>query len=140
VSLRSPNCLVEARNNAKNSAGKISNKFYVFGNPNLFCGCGKPEDQKQTDGESSSHQITVTKASCNHPTSWIGLSSIHFFFSQVCLHMLIDLRFVFNSFNLYTHLHSSLCANFGLKLLISFHADLILHQYYDLQFKIRSHV
>ncbi|BAT91647.1 hypothetical protein VIGAN_07025700 [Vigna angularis var. angularis] len=60
VFLRSPNCLVEARNNATNSAGKISNKFYVFGNPNLFCGCGKPVDQKQTDGESSSHQITVT--------------------------------------------------------------------------------
>ncbi|CAJ1955322.1 unnamed protein product [Sphenostylis stenocarpa] len=63
VFLRSPNCLVEARNNAKNSAGKISNKFYVFGNPNLFCGCGKPVNQKQTDGESSSQQITVTKAS-----------------------------------------------------------------------------
>ncbi|KAK7335908.1 hypothetical protein VNO80_28037 [Phaseolus coccineus] len=63
VSLRSPNCLVEARNNAKNSAGKISNKFYVFGNPKLFCGCGKPVDQKQTDGETSNHQITVTKAS-----------------------------------------------------------------------------
>ncbi|WVZ01243.1 hypothetical protein V8G54_027312 [Vigna mungo] len=47
--LRSPNCLVEARNNATNSAGKISNKFYVFGNPNWFCGCGKPVDQKQTD-------------------------------------------------------------------------------------------
>lgn len=78
--LRSPDCLVEARNNATNSAGKISNKFYVFGNPNLFCGCGKPVDQKQTDGESSSHQITVaTKASCNHPTNWIRLSSMHFF-------------------------------------------------------------
>ncbi|RDX63975.1 LysM domain receptor-like kinase 3, partial [Mucuna pruriens] len=63
VSLRSPNCLVEARNNAKDSAGKISNKMYVFGNPSLFCGCGKPVDQKHTDGESSSHQITVTKAS-----------------------------------------------------------------------------
>ncbi|KAL9323077.1 hypothetical protein ACSQ67_011130 [Phaseolus vulgaris] len=77
VSLRSPNCLVEARNNAKNSAGKISNKFYVFGNPKLFCGCGKPVDQKQTDGETSNHQITLTKASsCNHPTNWIGLSTL----------------------------------------------------------------
>ncbi|TKY48218.1 LysM domain receptor kinase 3 [Spatholobus suberectus] len=63
VSLRSPNCLVEARNNAKDSEGKISNKFYVFGNSSLFCGCGKPGDPKQTDGESISHQITVTKAS-----------------------------------------------------------------------------
>lgn len=118
MSLRSPNCLVEARNNAKNSAGKISNKFYVFGNPKLFCGCGKPVDQKQTDGETSNHQITLTKASsCNHPTNWIGLSSIHFFL------MLIELRFVFKTLNLYTHLHSSLCANFGLKLLIPFHAS-----------------
>ncbi|XP_020227769.1 lysM domain receptor-like kinase 3 [Cajanus cajan] len=58
VALRSPNCLIEARNKAKDSEGKISNKFYVFGNPNLFCGCGKSVDQKQTDGESSSHQIT----------------------------------------------------------------------------------
>ncbi|KAH1219366.1 LysM domain receptor-like kinase 3 [Glycine max] len=63
VALRSPNCLVEAGNNAKDSSGKISNKFYVFGNPSLFCGCVKPVDQKQTDGESSSHQITGTKTS-----------------------------------------------------------------------------
>ncbi|KAH1145067.1 hypothetical protein GLYMA_15G019800v4 [Glycine max] len=67
VALRSPNCLVEARNNAKDSAGKISKKFYVFGNPSLFCGCGKPVDQHQTYGESSSHQITVTKASTLMP-------------------------------------------------------------------------
>lgn len=70
VALRSPNCLVEAGNNAKDSSGKISNKFYVFGNPSLFCGCVKPVDQKQTDGESSSHQITGTKTSSNHPTYW----------------------------------------------------------------------
>ncbi|KAL5152503.1 LysM domain receptor-like kinase 3 [Glycine soja] len=67
VALRSPNCLVEAGNNAKDSSGKISNKFYVFGNPSLFCGCVKPVDQKQTDGESSSHQITGTKTSTQIP-------------------------------------------------------------------------
>ncbi|KAL2332329.1 hypothetical protein Fmac_019910 [Flemingia macrophylla] len=62
VALRSPNCMVEARNKAKDNEGKISNKLYIFGNLSLFCGCGKSVDHKQTDGESSSRQITNASA------------------------------------------------------------------------------
>lgn len=75
VSLRMSNCLVEARNHAKDADGKISHKCHIIGNLSLFCGCGryiciKPVDKKQTDGESSNHQITIPKASSNQPSYW----------------------------------------------------------------------
>lgn len=66
VFLRSSNCLVEARNQAKVAEGNISHKLHR--SPILFCGpgrfiCCKPVDQ--TDGESSSDQITAPKPSSN---------------------------------------------------------------------------
>ncbi|XP_057453901.1 lysM domain receptor-like kinase 3 [Lotus japonicus] len=68
VFLRSSNCLVEARNQAKVAEGNISHKLHR--SPILFCGpgrfiCCKPVDQ--TDGESSSDQITAPKPSTLMP-------------------------------------------------------------------------
>ncbi|KAK7261767.1 hypothetical protein RIF29_28086 [Crotalaria pallida] len=72
VFLRSSNCLAEAGNHAKDSEGKVSHKFHILGNPSLFCGsgryiCGKHVEQKQTECESSHHQITVPKTSTLGP-------------------------------------------------------------------------
>lgn len=72
VCLRSSNCFADARTHEKNAEGKISHKFHILRNPSFFCGsgryiCGKHVDQKQTDGESSNHTITIPKASTLGP-------------------------------------------------------------------------
>ncbi|KAL2338024.1 hypothetical protein Fmac_012470 [Flemingia macrophylla] len=72
VCLRSSNCFADAKTHEKNAEGKISHKFHILRNPSYFCGsgryiCGKHVDQKQTDGESSNHTITIPKASTLGP-------------------------------------------------------------------------
>ncbi|XP_004510313.1 lysM domain receptor-like kinase 3 [Cicer arietinum] len=72
VCLRSSNCLSESRSHEKDADGKVSHKFQILRNPSFFCGsgryiCGKHVDQKQRDGDSSNHTITVPKASTLGP-------------------------------------------------------------------------
>ncbi|KAK7349215.1 hypothetical protein VNO77_06399 [Canavalia gladiata] len=72
VCLRSSICFAEDRSHEKDVEGKISHKFHILRNPSFFCGsgryiCGKPVDQKQTDGESSNHTTTIPKASTLGP-------------------------------------------------------------------------
>ncbi|XP_027335562.1 lysM domain receptor-like kinase 3 [Abrus precatorius] len=72
VCLRSSKCFAEAKSHEKDAEGKISHKFHILRNPSFFCGsgryiCGKPVDQKQKDGESSNHTITIPKASTLGP-------------------------------------------------------------------------
>ncbi|XP_020226407.1 lysM domain receptor-like kinase 3 [Cajanus cajan] len=72
ICLRSSNCFADARTDEKNAESKISHKFHILRNPSFFCGsgryiCGKHVDQKQTDGESSNHTITIPKASTLGP-------------------------------------------------------------------------
>ncbi|KAF5453093.1 hypothetical protein F2P56_028031 [Juglans regia] len=68
VSLRSSNCFTEAqRSHTKDHDEKVSHKFQILRKPS-FCFasgryvCCKSKDLKQTNGESSNHQITVPKA------------------------------------------------------------------------------
>lgn len=74
VSLRSSNCFSDARrSHAKDTEGKIFHKFHILRNSSFCCGsgryaCDKPLDQKQTDGESSNHQISIPKVPSNLPT------------------------------------------------------------------------
>lgn len=70
VCLRSSNCFSDSRSHEKDDERKVSHKFHILRNPSFFCGsgryiCGKHVDQKQTDGDSSNHTITVPKASSN---------------------------------------------------------------------------
>lgn len=72
VCLRSSNCFSDSRSHEKDAEGKVSHKFQILRNPSFFCGsgryiCGKHVDQKQTDGDSSTHTITVPKASTLGP-------------------------------------------------------------------------
>nr|WIL60110.1 nodulation protein [Melilotus officinalis] len=72
VCLRSSNCFSESRSHEKDAEGKVSHKFQILRNPSFFCGsgryiCGKHVDQKQTDGDSSTHTITVPKAATLGP-------------------------------------------------------------------------
>ncbi|XP_061358370.1 lysM domain receptor-like kinase 3 [Gastrolobium bilobum] len=72
VCLRSSNCFADARSHEKDDEGKISHKFHILRNPSFFCGsgryiCGKHVEQKQTDGESSNHTVTVPKVSTLGP-------------------------------------------------------------------------
>ncbi|KAK7255470.1 hypothetical protein RIF29_28880 [Crotalaria pallida] len=72
VCLRSSNSFAEARSHEKDAQGKISHKFHILRNPSFFCGsgryiCGKAVDQKQTDGDSSHHHVTVPKVSSLGP-------------------------------------------------------------------------
>lgn len=74
VSLRSKTCYAEARSHEKDAEGEISHKFHILRNPSFFCGsgryiCGKSVEQKQTDGESSNHAITIPKISSNQLTT-----------------------------------------------------------------------
>ncbi|XP_015902419.3 lysM domain receptor-like kinase 3 [Ziziphus jujuba] len=68
VTLRSSNCFTEAqRSHSKDSGGKISHKFHILRKPSFCCGsgryvCCKSGDLKQSNGESSSQQITIPKA------------------------------------------------------------------------------
>ncbi|KAF7843402.1 lysM domain receptor-like kinase 3 [Senna tora] len=67
ICLRSSNCFSDARgSHSKDTEGKIFHKFHILQNSSFCCGSGryisdKPVDQKQTDGESSNHQITIPK-------------------------------------------------------------------------------
>ncbi|KAI4355579.1 hypothetical protein L6164_004338 [Bauhinia variegata] len=69
VSLRSSNRFAKARrSHAKDADSKVSHNFHILRNPSFCCGsgryiCGKPVEQKKTDGESSNHQITIPKVS-----------------------------------------------------------------------------
>lgn len=71
VSMRSSHRFADARSShAKDTEGKIFHKFHILRNSSFCCGSGryisdKPVDQKQTDGESSNHQITIPKVSSN---------------------------------------------------------------------------
>nr|BAI79272.1 LysM type receptor kinase [Lotus japonicus] len=72
VCMRSSSCFGEARSHEKDADGKISHKFHILRNPSFFCGsgryiCGKHVGQKQKDGESSNHTITIPKASTLGP-------------------------------------------------------------------------
>ncbi|KAG2722846.1 hypothetical protein I3760_02G145900 [Carya illinoinensis] len=68
VSLRSSNCFTEAqRSHTKDHDEKVSHKFQILRRPSFCCAsgryvCCKSQDLKQTNGESSNHQITVPKA------------------------------------------------------------------------------
>ncbi|KAG6665210.1 lysM domain receptor-like kinase 3 isoform X1 [Carya illinoinensis] len=68
VSLRSSNCFTEAqRSRTKDHDEKVSHKFQILRRPSFCCAsgryvCCKSQDLKQTNGESSNHQITVPKA------------------------------------------------------------------------------
>ncbi|KAL9405594.1 hypothetical protein Peur_002566 [Populus x canadensis] len=67
VSLKSSSCLSESRgSHAKPPDGKISQKFHILRKQSFCCTsrrsiCCKSVDWKQTNGESSSHQITIPK-------------------------------------------------------------------------------
>ncbi|XP_011008103.1 PREDICTED: lysM domain receptor-like kinase 3 [Populus euphratica] len=67
VSLKSSSCFTESRgSHAKPPDGKISQNFHILRKQSFFCTsgrsiCCKSVDWKQTNGESSSHQITVPK-------------------------------------------------------------------------------
>lgn len=67
VSLKSSSCFSESRgSHAKPPDGKISQKFHILRKQSFCCTsgrsiCCKSVDWKQTNGESSSHQITIPK-------------------------------------------------------------------------------
>lgn len=67
VSLRSSNCCTEGvRSQSKDSEVKISPKFHILRKPSFCCASGrymgsKSGDWNPTNGESSSHQITISK-------------------------------------------------------------------------------
>lgn len=67
VYLKSSSCLSESRgSHAKPPDGKISQKFHILRKQSFCCTsrrsiCCKSVDWKQTNGESSSHQITIPK-------------------------------------------------------------------------------
>jgi hypothetical protein len=71
VSLKSSSCLSESRgSHAKPPDGKISQKFHILRKQSFCCTsrrsiCCKSVDWKQTNGESSSHQITIPKGFTN---------------------------------------------------------------------------
>ncbi|KAF1882629.1 hypothetical protein Lal_00002809 [Lupinus albus] len=88
VSLRSSNCFDEARNHAKDAEGKVSHKFYILGNPCLSFGsgryiCGKPVEQKKSDGESSNHQITIPIASTLGPDEFVMDKPLVFAYEEI---------------------------------------------------------
>ncbi|CAK7356769.1 unnamed protein product [Dovyalis caffra] len=67
VSLRSSSCFSEFQgSHVKSPDGKIPHKFHILRNPSFFCTsgrsiCCKSGDWNQTNGEPSSHQITIPK-------------------------------------------------------------------------------
>lgn len=67
VSLKSSCCSSEARGSCtKSPDGKISHRFQILRKPSFCCAsersvCCKSGDWKQTNGESSSHHITIPK-------------------------------------------------------------------------------
>ncbi|CAI8608082.1 unnamed protein product [Vicia faba] len=72
VCIKSLSCFSDSRSHEKDDERKVSHKFHILRNPSFFCGsgryiCGKHVDQKQTDGDSSNHTITVPKASTLGP-------------------------------------------------------------------------
>lgn len=67
VSLRSSNCFTEARrSDTKDPDSKVSHKFHILQKRSFCCASGRyiccqPRDEKQTNGESSNHQVTIPK-------------------------------------------------------------------------------